>query len=90
MLTRAGGADLSRAEWMAGKGQGRAVEQGDCTHCEKRGIECMPLTEGKVTTCAACQLMRVKCIRPGEELVEPKVTCWRKRTEDELLWEKKK
>ena len=64
MLTRAGEADLSGAEWNGWKGEGEemAAEQGDCVHCEKRGIECMPLTEGKATTCVVCQSARAKCI----------------------------
>ena len=61
-LTRAGRADLSRAEWNSWEGEGRAMEQGDCVCCKKRGIECVPLTEGKATACVACQLARVKCM----------------------------
>ena len=82
-----GGAEQSG---VAGKGKGKAVEQGTCEHCERRGIECVPPTEGKATTCVACQLARVKCVRPGEESAELKVICRRKCTEDESPQEKKK
>ena len=48
----------------AGKGKGneKAMEQGDCVCCKKRGIECVPPTESKVTSCAACQSVRAKCM----------------------------
>ena len=45
-----------------GKEKEKAMEQGTCEHCEGRGIECVPPTEGKATACAACQLARVKCV----------------------------
>ena len=45
-----------------GKGKKKAAEQGACKCCERRGIECVPPTEGKVTACVVCQLARAKCV----------------------------
>ena len=73
-----------------GKGKKKATEQGACKCCERRGIECMPPTEGKATACVVCQLARAKCVQPGEESAELKVTHQRKCMEDELPWGKKK
>ena len=45
-----------------GKEKEKAVEQGNCDCCERRGIMCVPPTEGKVTTCTVCQSARTKCV----------------------------
>ena len=34
---------------MVGKGKGKAAEQGACECCKRRGIKCVPPTEGKAT-----------------------------------------
>ena len=39
---------------VAGKEKERAAEQDDCVCYEKKGIVCMPPTEGNATACATC------------------------------------
>lgn len=39
---------------VGGKEKERAVEQDDCVCYEKKGIVCMPPTEGNATACATC------------------------------------